>query len=523
MILPENTNSYFPNFIEEEENVIPKQFIIGGDSEHHNFTSSPLHPSGEKLVLTSYVEENSSLLNNKNDNLDILTGEATRKASQVFSNAWNYVQNMFEEEPNLAGEYYPKWWDSVVGRRSFWEVLNPTRTDWRDSDSFQFIVDANTDIQLGVKNPPFPVNVNLVDNKYNILASSGFQPNDFDNPLSYPFLVPGNIYTLEVEYPKGWSVPWATEIVLNMDQAGESFWDARQLGDITGQRIAINDFVGTNKGDFADFYEFSIFEPRSLSYKVHEYDNLIDVEVFNDQGININPNETIIGAFSDKQGAFVHYLPAGNYFAKVSAPINPDLHTNYEVVFNLESPPLNFSQPIKEIDDYTDNYNWRPGGAFDISSIIFHHTATNDAQSVINWFKNPDSLVSAHYVIDKDGTIINMVDTSLRAWHAGISVLNNRTDVNSFSIGIEIVNPDGNIYDYTEKQYQSLEWLTKDLLSKYPSINYLTGHEDVALPKNRKKDPGIKFDWDRIERAATEVNPEKFGIYGYGSVGPLNS
>ena len=66
MTLPENTNSYFPNFIEEEENIIPKQFIIGGESEYYNFTSLPLHPSEEKLVLTSHVEENSSLLDNKN-------------------------------------------------------------------------------------------------------------------------------------------------------------------------------------------------------------------------------------------------------------------------------------------------------------------------------------------------------------------------------------------------------------------------------------------------------------------------
>ena len=353
MTLPENTNSYFPNFIEEEENIIPKQFIIGGESEYHNFTSLPLHPSEEKLVLTSHVEENSSLLNNKNDNLDILTGEATRKASEIFSNTWDYIQDMLLGEPIPVGEgnnedndyvTIRSSWGPVAGRRSFWEVLNPYQKYWRGSDSFEFRVDARSDIQLGVKNPPFPVEVELLEKQGQYteakISSGFFEPNNFDNPVSYPFLVPGKNYEVRVKYPEGWSVPSATEIVLNIDQAGESFWDARQLGDITGQRIAINDFVGTNKGDFVDFYQFSISEPRSLSYKVHEYDNLIDVEVLNGQGINIIPNETIIGAFSDKQGAFVHYLPAGNYFAKVSAPTNPDLHTNYEVVFNLESPPL---------------------------------------------------------------------------------------------------------------------------------------------------------------------------------------
>lgn len=360
MTLPENTNSYFPNFIEEEENIIPKQFIIGGESEDHNFISLPLHPSEEKLVLTSHVEENSSLLDNKNDNLDILTGEATRKASEIFSNTWDYVQDMLLGEPIRVGdvykednEYIRSSWGSVAGRRSFWEVLNPYQTNWRSSDSFEFRVDANTDIQLGVKNPPFPVDVKLLEiGEYsNRIASGVFEPNNFDNPLSYPLLVPGKNYILQVEYPTGWSVPWATEIVLNMDQAGESFWDARQLGDITRQRIAINDFVGTNKGDFADFYQFSVSEPRSLSYKVHEYYNLIDVEVFDDQGRNIIPDETIIGAFSNKQGAFVHFLPSGNYFAKVSAPTNPDLYTTYEVVFNLESPPMYPDEPFDESYD----------------------------------------------------------------------------------------------------------------------------------------------------------------------------
>jgi hypothetical protein len=383
MTLPENTNSYFPNFIEEEENIIPKQFIIGGESEDHNFISLPLHPSEEKLVLTSHVEENSSLLDNKNDNLDILTGEATRKASEIFSNTWDYVQDMLLGEPIRVGdvykednEYIRSSWGSVAGRRSFWEVLNPYQTNWRSSDSFEFRVDANTDIQLGVKNPPFRVDVKLLEiGEYsNIIASGVFEPNNFDNPLSYPLLVPGKNYILQVEYPTGWSVPRPTEIVLNMDQAGESFWDARQLGDITRQRIAINDFVGTNKGDFADFYQFSVSEPRSLSYKVHEYDNLIDVEVFDNQGNNIIPNETIIGAFSDKQGAFVHYLLPGNYFAKVSAPINPDLHTNYEVVFNLESPPLLPAAPDPYMDQAGENF-WN---ARQLGDITRQRIAIND-------------------------------------------------------------------------------------------------------------------------------------------------
>nr|WP_246844137.1 N-acetylmuramoyl-L-alanine amidase [Hydrocoleum sp. CS-953] len=132
----------------------------------------------------------------------------------------------------------------------------------------------------------------------------------------------------------------------------------------------------------------------------------------------------------------------------------------------------------------------------------------------MSWFQNPNSRVSAHYVVDRDAQITNMVDTNDRAWHAGISELNGRSNVNDFSIGIEIVNPDGNWSPYTEAQYQSLEWLTQDLLNKYPSITHITGHEDVALPKGRKSDPGDLFDWNRIREAAYGANPNVFPVVG---------
>ncbi|WP_371357336.1 N-acetylmuramoyl-L-alanine amidase [Hydrocoleum sp. CS-953] len=163
---------------------------------------------------------------------------------------------------------------------------------------------------------------------------------------------------------------------------------------------------------------------------------------------------------------------------------------------------------------FSPNFEPRPGGPSDVTSIIFHHTGSDNGDGTISWFQNPNSRVSAHYVVDRDAQITNMVDTNDRAWHAGISELNGRSNVNDFSIGIEIVNPDGNWSPYTEAQYQSLEWLTQDLLNKYPSITHITGHEDVALPKGRKSDPGDLFDWNRIREAAYGANPNVFPVVG---------
>ena len=115
---------------------------------------------------------------------------------------------------------------------------------------------------------------------------------------------------------------------------------------------------------------------------------------------------------------------------------------------------------------------------------------------------NPESRVSAHYVLDEDGQLFNLVDESKRAWHAGISFWRGDESLNKSSIGIEIVNP-GHEFGYrkfTEAQYQTLIPLCQEIKARYKlqDINII-GHSDIA--PDRKQDPGELFDWERLAKA----------------------
>ena len=76
-----------------------------------------------------------------------------------------------------------------------------------------------------------------------------------------------------------------------------------------------------------------------------------------------------------------------------------------------------------------------------IAMVVLHYTGMQSGAAAIDWLANPESGVSAHYVIAEDGTVLRMVDEARRAWHAGRSYWRGIADVNSASIGIEIVNP----------------------------------------------------------------------------------
>ena len=100
--------------------------------------------------------------------------------------------------------------------------------------------------------------------------------------------------------------------------------------------------------------------------------------------------------------------------------------------------------------------------------------------------------VSAHFLIRRDGELIQFVPCSRRAWHAGESAWKGRARCNDFSIGIELEGT-GDI-DYTDAQYARLAALTRALQSRY-RITGIAGHSDVA--PGRKQDPGPSFDWGR--------------------------
>lgn len=138
-----------------------------------------------------------------------------------------------------------------------------------------------------------------------------------------------------------------------------------------------------------------------------------------------------------------------------------------------------------------------------ITCVIIHATATGGLKSPLEWLCLPASKVSAHYLIDKDGTIYGLVDEKNIAYHAGQSFWQGKAHVNQFSIGIELVNPNDGIYPYPEKQIQALADLAIAICRDYRiEAKDVVGHCDIAL--GRKTDPA-GFDWEdfrgRLSRA----------------------
>lgn len=116
--------------------------------------------------------------------------------------------------------------------------------------------------------------------------------------------------------------------------------------------------------------------------------------------------------------------------------------------------------------------------------------------------------VSSHYLIRRTGELVQYVSCNDRAWHAGVSVYEGRSNCNDFSIGIELEGTDTSAYEPV--QYRVLADLILTLCDAYPSLSTerLTGHSDIA--PGRKTDPGIAFDWPRL-RALLKVRQ----AYGY--------
>ncbi|MFT4634784.1 MAG: AmpD protein [Arenicella sp.] len=107
--------------------------------------------------------------------------------------------------------------------------------------------------------------------------------------------------------------------------------------------------------------------------------------------------------------------------------------------------------------------------------------------------------VSAHFLIERNGMLIQFVPVHKRAWHAGESVCLGKSKVNDFSIGIELEGLDTDINGFTDAQYDQLNCLIEQLKSSYPSIlsNNIFAHSDIA--PGRKPDPGPYFDFQRLK------------------------
>jgi len=179
----------------------------------------------------------------------------------------------------------------------------------------------------------------------------------------------------------------------------------------------------------------------------------------------------------------------------------------------------------------------------DVCGVVIHYTGGGSSSGTIRWFANPQSRVSAHFVIGRSGRVVQMVPLELAAWHAGIGEMvidgEARSNPNLFTVGIELANhgylhrdDDGRfwwelgrelkryrraspeactlVYDngfevdgwwepYPDEQLAALEHLLAALASDgYP--NNIVGHEEIAMPLGRKRDPGPLFAWNSIRR-----------------------
>ncbi|MGD8325665.1 MAG: N-acetylmuramoyl-L-alanine amidase [Sphingomonadales bacterium] len=132
-----------------------------------------------------------------------------------------------------------------------------------------------------------------------------------------------------------------------------------------------------------------------------------------------------------------------------------------------------------------------------IDMLLLHHTGMPTGEEALERLCDADAKVSAHYFIEEDGRIFQLVDEARRAWHAGVSCWRGERDVNSRSIGVELVNPghEWGLRTFPKVQMESLKSLSLDILSRHAiPARHVLGHSDVA--PGRKKDPGELFDWE---------------------------
>jgi N-acetylmuramoyl-L-alanine amidase len=143
-----------------------------------------------------------------------------------------------------------------------------------------------------------------------------------------------------------------------------------------------------------------------------------------------------------------------------------------------------------------------------------------------DWLCDPRSEVSSHYIVHEDGRLVQMVREAERAWHAGQGSWKGRADINSRSIGIEIVNEghEGGLPAYPDRQIEAVIVLCRDIASRHGIMpEHVLGHSDTA--PGRKLDPGERFPWHELAAAGVghHVEPaaiEPGAVLAQGDIGP---
>ena len=156
---------------------------------------------------------------------------------------------------------------------------------------------------------------------------------------------------------------------------------------------------------------------------------------------------------------------------------------------------------LKITQNYSPNFNTPKRQKKNIKYIIIHYTGMKNELLALNRLTDYKSKVSAHYLIKKNGKILNLVPDLYEAWHAGKSNWKNIQSLNRYSIGVEIQNSGHeNLYEkYSNKQMNSVKKLLSFLTKRYKvNCKNILGHSDIA--PNRKKDPGEKFPWKELAK-----------------------
>ena len=144
---------------------------------------------------------------------------------------------------------------------------------------------------------------------------------------------------------------------------------------------------------------------------------------------------------------------------------------------------------------------WAPSPNFGVrraNYVILHHTSNDTLAQAQRTLSDPERSVSAHYLVGRDGRLLQLVDEHQRAWHAGASWWGGHTDINSASIGIELDNNGSE--PFADAQIDTLLRLLADIQARHriPRANFI-GHADVA--PGRKTDPSALFPWRRLAAA----------------------
>ncbi len=164
---------------------------------------------------------------------------------------------------------------------------------------------------------------------------------------------------------------------------------------------------------------------------------------------------------------------------------------------------------------FSPNHGERPAGA-KIDSILLHYTGLREEAlddwtcdpggEALRWLCDPQSEVSCHYLVERDGRIIQLVPEGRRAWHAGRGSWKGCADINSCSIGIEIVNAGhaGGLPCYPAAQIAAVIAMCKDISKRHEiRPERILAHSDIA--PDRKADPGEHFPWEALFRAGVGI------------------